>query len=184
MHPGNILTPAQDLHADERQEFEHKKDSYSGSNVDTRIAERLSDLGPNFPVDNDKITHQRVGLNSRPTISHIFGGSSGQTVCYIARKNQVKHGFEEPFLFPGYDFSPLLPAKIGECGVLFWLDEKLQKWVDHNGNKGPYHLFLHRGPGDYSYFGLYDCNWIEQMSQNEWLSQSQAVSRSSMYQAQ
>ena len=184
MHPGSILTPAQDLHADERQELEHKKDSCSGSNVDTHIAERLSHLGPKFPVDNDKITHQQVGLNSRTTISHIFGGSSGHTVCYPAAKNLVKHGFKEPFLFPGYDFSPLLPAKIGECGVLFWLDEKRQEWVDHKENNGPYHLFLHPGSGDYSYFGLYECVWKEQMSQNEWLSQSQAVSQSLVDQAQ
>jgi len=140
---------------------------------------RLSTLGSNFLIDNDRITRQRIGPNSRATMSFIFGGDRARTVCYPAVERRQAHGFLEPFLFPRYDFNPLLPARIGECGIFFGLDKKLEEWVDDQGGKGPYHLFLHHNSEDYYYFGLYDCVRIEQVSKDEWRSQSHRVSQGS-----
>jgi len=148
---------------------------------DALLDRRLSTLGSNFQIDNDRITHQRVGPNSRATMSYIFGGDRARMVCYPAVDRRQVHGFLEPFLFPKYDFNPLLPARIGECGIFFGLDKKLEEWVDDQGGKGPYHLFLHHNSEDYRYFGLYACVRIEQVSKVEWRSQPDKVSQDSAY---
>ncbi|KAF9646086.1 hypothetical protein BDM02DRAFT_3189147 [Thelephora ganbajun] len=108
--------------ADER---EHKKQDPDCEFVmdNALLNRRLSKLGPNFQVDNNRTTHPRIGSNSRANM-------------------------------------------------------KLEEWVDDRGDKGPYHLFLHRSSEDYRYFGLYDRVWIERVSRDEWLSQSDKVRKS------
>jgi len=149
---------------------------------DALLNRRLSTLGPNFPVDNGRITHQHSGPNSRATMSYIFGGDRVRTVCYPGLERRRAHGFQEPFFFPSYNPNPLLPARMGEGGILFQLDGKLENWVDDQGGRGPYHLFLHRNLENHCYFGIYNCVRIDQVSKDEWLSQSRKVRWSSVRQ--
>ena len=145
---------------------------------DTLLNKRLVEVGPDFQVDNDRITHQQVGPNSRLTMSHIFGGNTQKTISYASSENRRKHGFTFAMLFPCRDYNPHLPAKIGERGLLFRLDQRLEKWSDDEGGHGPYHLMMHHWSDDYCYFGVYEFVRVDPVTKDEWLAQIPQVRRS------
>lgn len=138
---------------------------------DIRRDKRLSAVGPDFEVDNDRITHHQVGPNSRATMSHIFGGNPQRMISYPSPEKRRAHGFTSALLFPSRRFNPLLPTKIGERGLLFRLDQKLDQWVDNEGGAGPYHLMMHHTPDDYCYFGIYEFVRVDPVTKDEWLAQ-------------
>jgi hypothetical protein len=142
---------------------------------DTLLDKRLLAVGPDFEVDNDRITHQHVGPNSRATMSRIFGGNPQRMISYPSPEKRRAHGFASALLFPSRNFNPLLPTKIGERGLLFRLDQKLSKWVDNEGGVGPYHLMMHHASDDYFYFGLYEFVRVDPVTKDEWLVQSSQV---------
>ena len=136
---------------------------------------RLLAVGPDLQVENDRITHQQVGPISRATMSDIFGGNPQRMISYPSSEKQQAHGFTSALLFPSRDFNPLLPGKIGERGLLFRLDHKLEQWVDDKGGLGPYHLMMHHTPDDYCYFGLYQFVRVDPVTKDEWLAQPSQV---------
>ena len=133
---------------------------------------RLLAVGPDFEVDNDRITHQHIGPNSRGTMSRIFGGNPQRMISYPSSEKRRVHGFTSALLFPSRNFNPLLPTKIGERGLLFRLDQKLNQWVDNEGGAGPYHLMMHHTSDDYCYFGVYEFVRVDPVTKEEWLVQS------------
>jgi hypothetical protein len=133
---------------------------------------RLSALGSDFGVDNNRITHHQVGPNSRATMSYIFGGNRQKMISYPSPEKTRVHGFTHPLLFPNRKFNSLLPTKIGERGLLLRLDQKLDKWVDTNAGVGPYHLIMHRTSEDYCYFGVYQFVRVNPVTRDEWLAQT------------
>jgi len=138
---------------------------------------RLLVVGPDFEVDNDKITHQQVGPNSRATMSRIFGGNPQRMISYPSPEKKRAHGFTSGLLFPSRSFNPLLPTKMGERGLLFRLDQKLDQWVDNEGGFGPYHLMMHHTSDDYWYSGVYEFVRVNPVTKDEWLAQSSQVRR-------
>ena len=140
---------------------------------------RLLAVGPDFEVDNDRITHHQVGPNSRATMSRIFGGNPQRMISYPSPEKRQAHGFTSALLFPSRNFNPLLPTKIGERGLLFRLDQRLVQWVDNEGGVGPYHLMMHHTSDDYCYFGVYEFMRVDPVTKNEWLAQSSQVYRTS-----
>jgi len=142
---------------------------------DTLLDKRLLAVGPDFEVDNDRITHHQVGPNSRATMSRIFGGNPQRMISYPSPEKRRAHGFTSPLLFPSRSFNPHLPTKIGERGLLFRLDQKLAQWVDNEGGVGPYHLMMHHASDDYCYFGVYEFVRVDPVTNDEWLAQSSQV---------
>ena len=142
---------------------------------ETLLDKRLSAVGPDFEVDNDRITHPYVGPNSRATMSHIFGGNRQRMISYPSPEKRRAHGFDSALLFPSRGFNPFLPAKIGERGLLFRLNQGLEEWVDNEGGVGPYHLMMHNTPDDYCYFGVYKFVRVDPVTKDEWLAQSPQV---------
>ena len=136
---------------------------------------RLSAVEPDFEVDNDRITHQQAGPISRASMSDIFGGNPQRMISYPSLEKKRTHGFTSALLFPRRDFNPLLPTKIGERGLLFRLDHKLEHWVDDMGGVGPYHLMMHHTPDDYCYFGVYQFLRVDPVTKDEWLAQLSQV---------
>ena len=145
-------------------------------NMDGALLDRrLADVGPDFEVDNDRITHQQVGPNSRSTMSHIFGGNPQRMISYPSPEKRRTHGFKSALLFPSRRFNPFLPTRIGERGLLFRLDQKLEQWVDNEGGSGPYHLMMHHASDDYCYFGVYEFVRVDPVTRDEWLDQLDQV---------
>ncbi|KAF9645825.1 hypothetical protein BDM02DRAFT_399723 [Thelephora ganbajun] len=142
---------------------------------DVLLDKRLLAVGPDFEVDNDRITHHQVGPNSRATMSRIFGGNPQRMISYPSSEKRRAHGFTFALLFPSRNFNPLLPTKIGERGLLFRLDQKLEEWVDNESGTGPYHLMMHHTPDDYCYFGVYEFMRVDPVTRDEWLTQSSLV---------
>ena len=138
---------------------------------DTLLDKRLLAVGPDFEVENDRITHQQVGPNSRATMSYIFGGNIQRMISYPSPEKRRVHGFNFALLFPSRKYNPHLPTKIGERGLLFRLDQKLEKWADNEGGSGPYHLMMHHSSDDYCYFGVYEFVRVDPVTKDEWLSQ-------------
>ena len=145
---------------------------------DTLLDKRLMEVGPDFQVENDRITHQQVGPNSRATMSHIFGGNPQRMISYPSPDKRRVHGFNFALLFPSRKYNPHLPTKIGERGLLFRLDQKLERWSDNEGGHGPYHLMMHHSSDDYCYFGVYEFVRVDPVTKDEWLSQLPQVCRS------
>jgi len=145
---------------------------------DTLLDRRLLAVGPDFEVENDRITHQQVGPNSRATMSHIFGGNPQRMISYPSPEKRRVHGFTFALLFPSRKYNPHLPTKIGERGLLFRLDQKLEKWSDNEGGNGPYHLMMHHSSDDYCYFGVYEFVRVDPVTKDEWLSQLPQVRQS------
>ena len=145
---------------------------------DTLLDRRLLAVGPDFEVENDRITHQQVGPNSRATMSHIFGGNVQRMISYPSPEKRRVHGFNFALLFPSRKYNPHLPTKIGERGLLFRLDQKLEKWADNEGGSGPYHLMMHHSSDDYCYFGVYEFVRVDPVTKDEWLSQLPQVRHS------
>jgi len=144
---------------------------------DTLLDKRLLAVGPDFQVENDRITHQQVGPNSRATMSYIFGGNPQRMISYPSPEKRRGHGFNSALLFPSRNFNPFLPTKIGERGLLFRLDQKLEQWVDNEGGAGPYQLMMHHTSDDYCYFGDYEFLRVDPVTKDEWLAQSPQVRR-------
>ena len=144
------------------------------------LDKRLLAVGPDFEVENDRITHQHVGPNSRATMSRIFGGNPQRMISYPSTEKKRAHGFTSALLFPSRSFNPLLPSKIGERGLLFRLDQKLEEWVDNEGGVGPYHLMMHHATDDYCYFGVYEFVPVDPVTKDEWLAQSLQVRRKAL----
>ena len=142
---------------------------------DALLDRRLLAVGPDFEVDNDRITHQQVGPNSRATMSRIFGGNPQRMISYPSPEKRRAHGFASALLFPSRNFNPLLPTKIGERGLLFRLDQKLEQWADNEGGVGPYQLMMHHASDDYCYFGVYEFVRVDPVTKDEWLVQSSQV---------
>jgi len=142
---------------------------------DVLLDRRLLAVGPDFEVDNDRITHQQVGPNSRATMSYIFGGNPQRMISYPSPEKRRAHGFTSALLFPSRKFNPRLPTKIGERGLLFRLDQKLEQWVDNESGVGPYHLMMHHASDDYCYFGVYEFVRVDPVTKDEWLVQSSQV---------
>lgn len=136
---------------------------------------RLLAVGPDFEVDNNRVTHQQVGPISRATMSDIFGGNPQRMISYPSQSKKLTHGFASALLFPRRDFNPLLPGKIGDRGLLFRLDQKLEEWADDTGGVGPYHLMMHHTSDDYCYFGVYQFVRVDPVTKDEWLAQSSRV---------
>ena len=136
---------------------------------------RLLAVGPDFEVDNDRITHHQVGPNTRTTMSRIFGGNPQRMISYPSPEKRRAHGFTSALLFPSRNFNPLLPTKIGERGLLFRLDQKLGQWVDNEGGVGPYHLMMHHASDDYCYFGIYEFVRVYPVTMDEWRAQTSQV---------
>ena len=130
---------------------------------------RFLAVGPDFEVDNDRIAHQQVGPNSRATMSQIFGGNQQRMISYPSAEKRRMHGFTNALLFPNRSFNPLLPTKLGERGLLFRLDHKLEQWIDNEGGVGPYHLMMHHRSDDYCYFGVYEFVRVDPLTKGEWL---------------
>lgn len=145
---------------------------------DTLLDKRLLAVGPDFEVENDRITHQQVGPNSRATMSYIFGGNIQRMISYPSPEKRRVHGFTFALLFPSRKYNPHLPTKIGERGLLFRLDQKLEKWSDNEGGSGPYHLMMHHSSDDYCYFGVYEFVRVDPVTKDEWLSQLPQVRHS------
>jgi len=135
------------------------------------LDKRLLAVGPDFQVENDRITHQQVGPNSRATMSYIFGGNPQRMISYPPPEKKRVHRFNFALLFPSRKYNPHLPTKIGERGLLFRLDQKLEKWADNEGGHGPYHLMMHHSSDDYCYFGVYEFVRVDPVTKDEWLSQ-------------
>ena len=135
---------------------------------DTLLDSRLLAVGPDFEVDNDRITHQQVGPNSRATMSYIFGGNPQRMISYPSPEKRRAHKFTSALLFPSRRFNPFLPTKIGERGLLFRLDQKLEQWVDNEGGSGPYNLMMHHTADDYCYFGIYEFVRVDPVTRDEW----------------
>ena len=157
-----------------------KKKADPGTQFDmdeTLLDRRLAAVGPDFEVDNDRITHQQVGPNSRATMSYIFGGNQQRMISYPSPEKRRGHGFDSALLFPSRSFNPLLPTKIGERGLLFRLDQKLERWMDNEGGTGPYHLMMHHSSDDYCYFGVYKFVRVDPVTKDEWLEQLPQVCR-------
>ena len=152
-----------------------EKDAPGFTLGDSLLDKRLSAVGPDFEVDNDRITHQHVGLNTRATMSYIFGGNPQRMISYPSPKKIKKHGFKRALFFPSRNFNPLLPTKIGERGLLFRLDQGLKQWIDSEGGSGPYHLMMHHTPRDYCYFGVYQLVRVDPVTRDEWLAQKTQV---------
>lgn len=164
------------INIDKKPKLRGKKKGASDFTMDDALLDRrLSAVGPNIEVDNDRITHQHVGPNSRATMSLIFGGNPQRMISYPSSEKKRMHGFNSPLLFPSYDFNPLLPTKLGERGLLFRLDQKLEQWVDNEGGVGPYHLMMHYASNDYFYCGVYQFVKVDPISRDEWLAQSSRV---------
>jgi len=142
---------------------------------DILLDRRLLAVGPDFEVDNDRITHQQVGPNSRASMSQIFGGNPQRMISYPSPEKRRAHGFTSALLFPSRKFNPHLPTKIGERGLLFRLDQKLEQWVDNESGVGPYHLMMHHASDDYCYFGVYEFVRVDPVTKDEWLIQSSQV---------
>ena len=138
---------------------------------DALLDKRLLAVGPDFQVDNNRITHQQVGPNSRATMSYIFGGNPQRMISYPSREKGRAHKFSSALLFPSRRFNPFLPTKIGERGLLFRLDQKLEQWVDNEGGSGPYHLMMHHTSDDYCYFGVYEFVRVDPVTRDEWKTQ-------------
>lgn len=147
----------------------------------TLLDKRLLAVGPDFEVDNDRITHHQAGPNSRATMSQIFGGNPQRMISYPSPEKRRVHGFASALLFPSRNFNPLLPTKIGERGLLFRLDQKLEQWVDNEGGGGPYHLMMHHTSDDYCYFGVYEFVRVDPVTKDEWLAQSPQVYKVSSF---
>jgi len=145
---------------------------------DALLDKRLLAVGPDFEVENDRITHQQVGPNSRATMSYIFGGNLQRMISYPSPEKRRVHGFNFALLFPSRKYNPHLPTKIGERGLLFRLDQKLEKWADNEGGCGPYHLMMHHSSDDYCYFGVYEFVRVDPVTKDEWLSQLPQVRHS------
>ena len=154
-----------------------KKGNLDFTMNDALLDRRLLEVGPNFQVDNNRITHQQVGPIYRATLSDIFGGNPQRVISYPSPEKRRAHGFAHALLFPRHDFNPSLPTKIGECGFLFRFDKKLEEWVDEQDGVGPYHLMLHNASNDYCYFGLYGLVRVDPITKDEWLAQSSQVCR-------
>ena len=142
---------------------------------DALLNKRLVAAGPNFDVENDRITHQQAGPNSRATMSHIFGGNPQRMISYPSAEKRRIHGFGSALLFPSRKHNPYLPTKMGERGLLFRLDQGLERWTDDEGRSGPYHLMMHHTSEDYCYFGLYEFVRVDPVTKDEWLSQPPLV---------
>lgn len=173
--PRDVKLP---ISADKKYKLTGKKKSGTESQFtmdDALRDKRLLAVGPDFEVDNDRITHQQVGPNSRATMSQIFGGNPQRTFSYPSAEKRRMHGFTNPLLFPTQRLNPLLPTKLGERGLLFRLDQKLEQWVDNEGGVGPYHLMMHHTPNDYCYFGVYEFVRVDLLTKGEWLAQSSEV---------
>ena len=167
------------INIDEKPKLKGKKKGASDFTMDDALRDRrLLAVGPDIAVDNDRITHQHVGPNSRATMSLIFGGNPQRMISYPSSEKKRTHGFNSPLLFPSCDFNPLLPTKLGERGLLFRLDQKLEQWVDNEGGVGPYHLMMHYASNDYFYCGVYQFVKVDPISRDEWLAQSSRVCRS------
>lgn len=152
-----------------------KKGTLDFTMDDTLLNKRLSAVGPDFEVENDRITHQQVGPISRAAMSDIFGGNPQRMISYPSLDKREAHGFTSALLFPRHDFNPFLPGKIGERGLLFRLDHKLKQWIDDKDGVGPYHLMMHHSPDDYCYFGIYRFVRVDPVTRDEWLAQSSQV---------
>ena len=152
-----------------------KKGTLDFTMDDVLLDRRLLAVGPNLEVDNNRITHHQVGPISRATMSDIFGGNPQRMISYPSLSKKQVHGFTLALLFPRRDFNPLLPEKLGERGLLFRLDQKLEQWVDDTGGVGPYHLMMHHTPDDYCYFGVYRFVRVDPVTTDEWLAQRSQV---------
>lgn len=161
---------------DKKPELKGRKKTPSDFTMDDVLLDRrLLAVGPDFEVDNNRITHQQVGPISRLAISNIFGGNSQRMISYPSEDKKRGHGFKNALLFPSRDFNPFLPGKIGERGLLFRLDHKLEEWVDDMGGVGPYNLMVHYTPDDYCYFGMYRFVRVDPVTKDEWLAQLSQV---------
>lgn len=173
----NDIKPLSSL-ADRKPKLKGKKKAGRESQFtmdDALLDRRLLAVGPDFEVDNDRITHQQVGPNSRATMSRIFGGNPQRMISYPSPEKRRAHGFTSALLFPSRNFNPLLPTKIGEHGLLFRLDQKLEQWADNEGGVGPYQLMMHHASDDYCYFGVYEFVRVDPVTKDEWLVQSSQV---------
>ena len=161
---------------DRKPKLKGKKKGPSDFTMDDALLDRrLLAVGPDLEVDNDRIVHQQVGPNSRATMSHIFGGNPQRMISYPSPEKRQAHGFNLALLFPSRNFNPLLPTKLGERGLLFRLDQKLEQWVDNEGGVGPYHLMMHHASDDYCYFGVYGFLRVDPVTKDEWLAQTPQV---------
>lgn len=180
--PSSAAPPvASGSRTDENLKLERKRKG--GKKTEFTMDETLHDrrlfaVGPDFGVDNDRITHQQVGPNSRATMSYIFGGNSQRMISYPSPEKRRAHGFDSALLFPNRKFNPFLPTKIGERGLLFRLDHKLEQWIDDEGGVGPYHLMMHHTSDDYCYFGDYEFVRVDPVTKDEWKIQPPQVCRS------
>lgn len=165
---------------DKKPKLKGKKKGASDFLDDALLDRRLLAVGPDLEVDNDRITHQHVGPNSRKTMSKIFGGSRQRMISYPSPEKRQAHGFNLALLFPNRAFNPFLPTKLGERGLLFRLNQELEQWADlqaphDDDNVGPYHLMMHHGTDDYCYFGVYKFLRVDPVTKDEWLAQEPQV---------
>lgn len=167
------------INIDRKPKLKGKKKETSDFTMDEILRDRrLSAVGPDIKIDNDRITHRDIAPNSRATMSVIFGGNPQRMISYPSSEKKWTHGFDSALLFPSCDFNPLLPTKLGERGLLFRPDQKLEQWVDNEGGVGPYHLMMHYASNDYFYCGVYKFVKVDPVSRDEWLAQSSRVCRS------